>query len=90
MYDDEWLYYCSDPSPIKGVPPPGPKDGDRFFIIWNPDSEKPPRRRFKTRELAESVAADMAKKFHQEFFVCEAVVGLKVNVVLKTILSTPE
>lgn len=67
-----------------------PKKGDRFFIIWNPESAKPPRSVFSTREQAEAVAASMASRYRQEFFVCEALVSVTAATVLKTILSTPE
>jgi hypothetical protein len=45
-----------------------------FYILWNPDSEKPPRITFSTEEHAFQVAEEMARRGDgQRFFVMKAV-----------------
>lgn len=53
------------------------KDGQPFFILWNPESDKPPRFRMATQEAAVKAALNMAQKHKQRFFVCVAVAVAK-------------
>lgn len=46
-------------------------DKKTFFIIWNPESDLPPRVRFENKTDAEKVAESMALRFGEPFFVCE-------------------
>lgn len=44
-----------------------------FYIVWNPDSDKPPHKRFVTLQEAQDCAAQMsAKNPGKAFFVCFA------------------
>lgn len=47
----------------------------RFFILWNPESEKPPTIRFITRREAERMAASCSQKWNTTVYVCEAQVS---------------
>jgi hypothetical protein len=46
--------------------------GARFWILWNPLSNLPPRVRFGTRAEAERIAAECAVKYNGRVYVCEA------------------
>lgn len=47
--------------------------GEKFWIIWNPTSDKPPRMVFGTETHAWNVAEKMAEKFSSDkFYVCES------------------
>jgi hypothetical protein len=43
----------------------------RFFILWNPLSDLPPRVRFATAAMARKVAEAMASRTGQSFYLCE-------------------
>lgn len=49
-----------------------------FWIIWNPDSEKPSKVQFQTLEHAERVAKEMALKYEEAFVVMKAVKRIEV------------
>jgi len=44
----------------------------KFYILWSPQSDKPPRKRF-TLAKAEEVADIMVKKYGTQFYVMESV-----------------
>jgi hypothetical protein len=49
---------------------------EKFWILWSPISDKPPRQTFSSVQKAEEVADIMAKKHPEaEFIVMEAIVG---------------
>lgn len=52
---------------------PKPEGKPKFWILWSPSSHKPPRVRFCTIEKVREVAATMVNKYHDEFYVMEAV-----------------
>lgn len=52
--------------------PAAPPSEAKFFIVWNPLSDKPPRMRHATRAQAEESATTLARKFGEPFYVCEA------------------
>ena len=47
------------------------KAASKFYIIWCPTSDKPPRKRF-TKVKAEEVARIMVEKYHTSFFVMQS------------------
>lgn len=52
----------------------------KFFILWSPESNLPPRKRFETRKEAEDVARIMTERYPQQTFcVCMVVSVTKVQ-----------
>jgi hypothetical protein len=45
----------------------------KFWTIWCPNSERPSKVQFQTREHAERVARQMVEKYSEEFIVMESV-----------------
>jgi hypothetical protein len=56
------------PEPPRPPPPTGKK---RFFILWNPGSDLPPRVAMATRKQAERTAKNMREMHGGTFFVME-------------------
>lgn len=52
---------------------PKPKGEAKFWILWMPSSNKPPRIKFGTLEKVKEVAGIMVKKYHQPIYVMESV-----------------
>lgn len=48
------------------------KNTDKFWILWNPSYEKPPRVKFYSKKEAEATAELMARKTGDIFFVLES------------------
>lgn len=48
------------------------KDTDKFWILWTPTCEKPPRVRFYSQKEAENAAEVMTRKHGGVFFVLQA------------------
>lgn len=44
----------------------------KFYLLWNPCSNLPPKIKFATRKEAEQVADDMARRHSQPFYVLRA------------------
>lgn len=60
--------------PDSAVPAPRRVDPDKaFYILWNPESHKPPRVQFETWEAARNGAVAIAQRTGQTFYVCKAV-----------------
>ena len=52
----------------------------KFFILWSPESNLPPRKQFATRKEAEDVARIMTERYPQQTFcVCQVVSVTKVQ-----------
>jgi hypothetical protein len=48
----------------------GPKE---FFILWNPQSDYPPNKRFNTLAEAERVATECVQKWHESVYTMRVV-----------------
>lgn len=57
----------------KRVAQPKPQGEPKFWILWMPTSNKPPRVRFGTLEKVQEVADIMVNKYHQPIYVMESV-----------------
>jgi hypothetical protein len=56
------------------------KSGKEFYIIWNPNSPRPPVVTFSTEKAAIEAAQKMAQRFTKaEFYVCKAVKAAKAE-----------
>lgn len=53
-------------------PEPIAPEAPRFWLLWNPCSNKPPRVKFTTQEHAERIAERMADEWRQPVYVLEA------------------
>jgi hypothetical protein len=49
-----------------------------FFVLWNPDSDKPSKVQFQSLEHAERVGREMALKYGGGFVVMKAVKRIEV------------
>jgi hypothetical protein len=49
----------------------------KLYILWNPESERPPRVMFDDEEKARMVAAIMARKHGETFYVMQAVCSVE-------------
>ena len=61
------------PEPFVVIQKPKKKKKHASFIIWSPEGRTPPRKVHVSRERAEFVAAEMAERYEQDFYVCELV-----------------
>lgn len=50
-----------------------PKGEPKFWILWGPLSEKPPRVKFGTLDHVQKVADIMVEKYHQPYYIMESV-----------------
>lgn len=53
---------------------------EKFWIIWNPQSDRPPQVRYSSEKEAEEVAKKMVKEHHQSFIVMESRHGYEPGV----------
>jgi hypothetical protein len=58
---------------VKTVKPAKPKGEPKFWILWAPDSHRPPKVRFGTLAHVEEVANIMVNKYHQDIYVMQSV-----------------
>ena len=49
-----------------------------FYILWNPDSDKPSKVQFPTLERAEQVGKTMADRYGEAFIVMKSVKRIEV------------
>lgn len=52
---------------------PKPKGEPKFWILWGPLSDKPPRVKFGTLDHVQKVADIMVEKYHQPYYIMESV-----------------
>lgn len=50
-----------------------PKGEPKFWILWGPLSDKPPRVKFGTLDHVQKVADIMVEKYHQPYYIMESV-----------------
>jgi hypothetical protein len=65
-----------------------PATKPEYFILWNPDSLRPPRKVFIDRAEAERVAILCAPKYNHKIFVAKLVFEAEPERTLTTVVTT--
>jgi hypothetical protein len=60
------------------------------FILWNPDSDLPPRIRFGTRDHATMIASSMAARYQSKFYVAKLVTEVAPPTVTVLDITVPD
>jgi len=71
--------YITFSKPISSTLTLKSKEKTGQYIVWSPQSDKPPASRFDTEEQAKTVAEKMARLHGTEFYYCKLVGGFKVE-----------